>query len=147
MRSSPPTRSVSGDSIKLPRSQKGLAPYAIPTHEETTFNYYEATRRYLGNYGKPVAFYSDKFSVFRVNQKEAVGGVGVTQFARGLGELNIDIICANSAPAKGRVERANLTLQDRFVKELRLNNITGVDAANAFAPTFISDYNLSLIHI
>jgi hypothetical protein len=109
--------------------------------EETTFNYYEATRRYLGNYGKPVAFYSDKFSVFRVNRKEAVGGIGVTQFARGLSELNIDIICANSAPAKGRVERANLTLQDRLIKELRLNNITGIDAANAFAPTFISDYN------
>ena len=44
----------------------------------------------------------------------------MTQFGRALHALNIDIICANSSPAKGRVERANKTLQDRLVKELRL---------------------------
>jgi len=44
----------------------------------------------------------------------------MTQFGRALHALNIDIICANSSPAKGRVERANRTLQDRLVKELRL---------------------------
>lgn len=69
------------------------------------------------------------------------GGDGVTQFGRALSELNIDIICANSAPAKGRVERANLTLQDRLVRELRLRGISTVEAANAFAPEFIANYN------
>jgi hypothetical protein len=108
---------------------------------ESTFNYFEAARGYLGKHGKPVAFYSDKAAVFRSNQPEPQGGDGVTQFGRALSELNIGIICANSAPAKGRVERANLTLQDRLVKELRLRSISTVEAANAFAPEFMADYN------
>ena len=108
---------------------------------ESTFNYFDATRNYLDSHGKPVAFYSDKAAVFRINRPEPRGGDGVTQFGRALDDLNIDIICANSAQAKGRVERANLTLQDRLVKELRLNAVSSVDAANAFAPKFIADYN------
>jgi hypothetical protein len=64
-----------------------------------------------------VAFYSDKHSVFRINKPEAKGGLGMTQFGRALAELNIEILCANSSQAKGRVERANRTLQDRLVKE------------------------------
>ena len=50
-------------------------------------------------------------------------------------------MCANTPAAKGRVERAHLTLQDRLVKELRLQRISTVDAANEFMPTFIEDYN------
>ena len=50
----------------------------------------------------------------------------MTQFGRALHALNIDIICANSSPAKGRVERANKTLQDRLVKELRLAGVSGI---------------------
>ena len=96
---------------------------------ESTFSYFEATRGYLDSHGKPVTFYSDKYSVFRVNQPEPRGGDGVTQFGRALNELNIDIICANSPAAKGRVERANLTLQDRLVKELRLQGISSIAAA------------------
>ena len=75
---------------------------------------------YLEAWGKPVAFYSDKHGVFRVNHTGALGGDGMTQFGRALHALNIDIICANSSQAKGRVERANGTLQDRLVKEMRL---------------------------
>ena len=63
------------------------------------------------------------------------------QFGRALSELNIDIICANSSQAKGRVERANKTLQDRLVKELRLKGISSQEAANAFMPEFIEAYN------
>lgn len=55
--------------------------------------------------------------------------------------LKIDSICANTPAAKGRVERANLTLQDRLVKELRLAGICDMDAANRFAPGFIEDFN------
>ena len=80
---------------------------------ELTFDYFLAARTYLQRYGKPVAFYSDKHATFRVNKTGAVGGDGMTQFGRALHELNIDIICANTSQAKGRVERANLTLQDR----------------------------------
>jgi transposase len=108
---------------------------------ETTFDYFLSTRRYLQRYGKPVAFYSDKASIFRVNCKNAQGGDGYTQFGRAMSDLNIDIICANSAPAKGRVERANKTLQDRLVKELRLRGISSIDEANEFLPSFMGSHN------
>jgi hypothetical protein len=108
---------------------------------ESTFDYFEATRAYLERYGKPIAFYSDKHAVFRVNKKDATGGDGMTQFGRALHALNIDIICANSSQAKGRVERANGTLQDRLVKEMRLRGIDTVTAGNAFLPDFMTDYN------
>lgn len=65
-------------------------------------------------------FYSDKHTVFRVASQGAKSGHGMTQFGRALNELNIEILCANASQAKGRVERANRTLQDRLVKELRL---------------------------
>src|SRR5260370_7078584 len=67
---------------------------------ESAFDYFRTTRAYLEAHGKPVAFYSDKHGIFRVNRKEAVGGDGVTQFGRALLALNIDIICANSPQAK-----------------------------------------------
>ena len=65
----------------------------------------------------------------------------MTQFGRALHELNIDIICANAPQAKGRVERANGTLQDRLVKEMRLAGISTIEAGNAFLPAFMADYN------
>jgi hypothetical protein len=108
---------------------------------ESTFAYFEATHQYLKRYGKPLAFYSDKASVFRTNKPAAAAGKGHTQFGRALYELNIDGLCANTPAAKGRVERAHQTLQDRLVKELRLQQISTMDAANEFMPTFIDDYN------
>lgn len=111
------------------------------TYSESTFSYFEATRRYIELHGKPQAFYSDQYSVFRVARKQACTAAGYTQFGRALYELNIQSICANSSQAKGRVERANLTLQDRLVKELRLQGISTMENANAFVPAFIADYN------
>src|SRR5882762_279832 len=108
---------------------------------ESTFDYFEAPRAYLDRYGKPIAFYSDKHAVFRVNKKDAAGGDGMTQFGRALHALNIDIICANSSPAKGRVERAHKTLQDRLVKELRLAGAATLAEGNALLAGFITDYN------
>lgn len=111
------------------------------TFSESTFSYFEATRAYLEQHGKPLAFYSDKATVFSVNHKNAPNGAGYTQFARAMFELNIDLICANSSQAKGRVERMNLSLQDRLVKELRLLGISTMAEANTYAPAFIADYN------
>jgi transposase len=111
------------------------------TATESTFSYFEALAKHLGAHGKPVAFYSDKASVFYVKDRSATAGKGVTQFGRALYELNIDAFCANSSQAKGRVERVNLTLQDRLVKELRLRGISTREAANAYAPSFIADFN------
>ncbi len=99
-----------------------------------------ATREYLDQHGKPVAFYSDKHSIFRVNQ-EHLKKVGLTQFRRILDELGIELICANSSQAKGRVERANKTLQDRLIKEMRLQGINTIEEANAWLPYFIEDFN------
>jgi len=123
---------------------------------ESAFSYFGAVRAYLGAHGKharklarePVAFYSDKHGVFQVN-RPGTKGDEVTQFGRALCELNverrrspdIDIICANSPQAKGRVERAFGTLQDQLVKELRLAGITGVEAGNAWLPGFVAGYN------
>jgi hypothetical protein len=107
---------------------------------ESTFDYFASTESYLRRHGKPVAFYSDQTSIFRITGSARNTG-GLTQFSRALSELNIDIVCANTPQAKGRVERAHLTLQDRLVKELRLREISTWEAANAHAPEFIEDYN------
>jgi hypothetical protein len=111
------------------------------TPTESTFAYFDAAREYITNYGKPLAFYSDKASIFRVSKTAAAKGPGHTQFARALYELNIDGICANTPAAKGRVERAHKTLQDRLVKELRLESISSIEDANTFMPRFVEAYN------
>lgn len=109
---------------------------------ESFFGYCEASRHYFERCGKPVAFYSDKHGIFRVNSEQTIGlGSGMTQFGRAMQELDIQIICANSPQAKGRVERANQTLQDRLVKELRLRGISDLEAGNAYLPEFREDYN------
>jgi transposase len=108
---------------------------------ETTFNYFAAVRAYIHQHGKPLALYSDKFGVFRVNIPNALSGTGLTQFGRAMKELSIELICAHSPQAKGRVERANQTLQDRLTKELRLRAICSMEEANQFVPEFITHYN------
>ncbi|WP_010188210.1 hypothetical protein [Sphingomonas sp. PAMC 26605] len=95
---------------------------------------------YIARHGKPVAFYSDKHSVFRNNVASARVD-GMTHFGRALDSLNIEVSCANSAPAKGRVERVHETLQDRLVKEMRLVGISTVEATKAFFPAFIEQHN------
>ena len=64
---------------------------------ESTRSYFEALEGYLTTHGCPVAFYSDKHTVFRVSKADAVAGQGMTQFGRALAELNIEILCANSS--------------------------------------------------
>jgi len=108
---------------------------------ESFFSYAEATRGYIERHGKPVAFYSDKHGIFRVNQPSVGLGENLTQFGRAMQELDIVIICANTPQAKGRVERVNLTLQDRLVKEMRLLGISGMKEGNAYLPEFMEDFN------
>jgi hypothetical protein len=108
---------------------------------ETTKGYFEATEQYIKRYGRPLDFYSDKHGIFRVNIPEALTGTGETQFGRAMRELEIGLICAHSPQAKGRVERANKTLQDRLVKEMRLEGISSMEAGNAYLQGFIEDYN------
>lgn len=108
--------------------------------QETTRGYFELVRQHVLEHGVPLAFYSDKYGVFRINVP-SVKEREETQFARAMRHLDIELICANSPQAKGRVERANGTLQKRLVRELRLRNISTIDAANAYLPEFISWYN------
>lgn len=106
---------------------------------ETTEAYFALAKQYISEHGRPLAFYVDKLSVFtttRPSEKD-----DLTQFARAMKDLEIELICANSPQAKGRVERINRTLQDRLVKELRLQNVSTIDEANAMLPAFIERYN------
>lgn len=109
---------------------------------ETTIAYMITARAYLIKYGRPIAFYSDKHSIFRVNKPGCLKKELITQFARACKELDIETICANSPQAKGRVERNNQTQQDRLVKELRLRGINTMDAANEFLESaYWDNYN------
>ena len=108
---------------------------------ESFFSYCRAAEGYFTRCGKPSAFYSDKHGIFRVNQPATGSTDALTQFGRAMQELNVQIICANTPQAKGRVERANQTLQDRLPKELRLRGISDWEAGNAFLPEFIDDFN------
>jgi len=108
--------------------------------QETTEGYFQLTRQAALEHGLPLAFYSDRHSIFRFNNDAEIAN-GPTQFGRAMAELGIELICANSPQAKGRVERANGTLQQRLVKELRYRNISTIAEGNAFLPHFIALYN------
>lgn len=108
---------------------------------ETTEAYMAALGDYLRQRGRPAALYSDRHSIFRLTQAECANGRTLTQFGRALAALDIEAIQARTPQAKGRVERANQTLQDRLVKEMRLAGIADIDAANRFLPGFVHDYN------
>ena len=108
---------------------------------ESFFSYCQAAAGYFTRHGKPGAFYSDKLGVFRVNLLTQGKTEPLTQFGRAMQELDIQIICANSPQAKGRVERANQTLQNRLPKELRLQKIHTPAEGNAYLPEFLEDFN------
>jgi transposase len=107
---------------------------------ETTDGYFMAMLGYIKQHGLPIALYSDKHGIFRVNAPETTHE-GETQFKRAMDSLGVELIYANSPQAKGRVERANKTLQDRLIKELRLAGINDIETANKFLPDFIKKHN------
>jgi len=107
---------------------------------ETTDGYFRLLDAHLLKFGRFCAAYTDKHSIFRYSGSSTDQDV-VTQLQRALDELDIELICANSPQAKGRVERANRTLQDRLIKAMRLAAISTIDAGNAFLPHFIDDHN------
>ncbi len=105
---------------------------------ETLDAYFTTLEGHLKKYGRPRAIYSDKCSVFSSNHGNLHKP---TQMQRALKELDVELILANSPQAKGRVERANRTLQDRLLKELKLRGITSLEEANKFTEEFIKTYN------
>ena len=98
---------------------------------EPTFNFW---REYITGNGKPYAIYVDRFSTYSMNHKIAKENTDtLIQFQRAMEKgLNIEIIHAKSPEAKGRVEKLFKTLQDRLIKELRLNDISTIEKANDF---------------
>ena len=107
---------------------------------ETTAGYFKLMSKYISQYGLPLATYSDRHGIFRINLPNASEDTE-TQFGRAARELGIEVICARSPEAKGRVERANKTLQDRLIKEMRLLGISTIEAANAYLPTYMAAHN------
>ena len=107
---------------------------------EPTFNFW---RGYLERFGKPNSIYVDKFSTYSMNHQLAKENPDtLTQFERAMKELNVGIIHAHSPQAKGRVEKLFGTLQDRLIKELRLNNISTIKEANEFLEkVFLPKFN------
>lgn len=110
---------------------------------EGVFPVFAFWRQYLVKNGKPRSIYLDKFSTYNLNHQLArENSDTLTQFERAAENLHIELIKANSPQAKGRVERLFRTLQDRLVKELRLENISSVAEANIFLEEkFIPEFN------
>jgi len=124
----------------------GKLKYLQFTEEETTNDYFRAMDTYITNFGKPLALYVDRHSVFKTTRfASGTGGADdslkETQFTRAMRELSIEVICANSPQAKGRVEKVNDTLQDRLVKEMRLKGISNIQEGNKYLPEFIKVFN------
>jgi hypothetical protein len=114
---------------------------------ENTFHLLSATKTYLLTHGRPIAFYVDKDSIYKINRQATIeeqlrDDQPISQFTRAMQELGINMIFANSPQAKGRVERSFNTHQDRLVKELRLAGISDIKNANAFLQnTYIPKHN------
>ena len=95
----------------------------------------ETLREYVEENGAPHSIYTDRYSVYYAEEKR-------TDFQKAMDKLSIRCIYANSPQAKGRVERGNRTLQDRLVKEMRLERISSIEEANKFLrDSFIEQYN------
>src|SRR3989338_7499966 len=116
---------------------------AVFDHHEGIFPTFGFWKAYLMENGKPTSIYLDKFSTYKINHQAAEDNKElITQFGRACRDLGIKLISAHSPEGKGRVERMFETLQDRLVKELRLENISDIATANAFLQEkYISAFN------
>jgi transposase len=126
----------------------GTVPYALFREQEDTEGYFCLLKGIIQRRGIPLALYSDRYFVFCYSKSASeAGGPSVidrskpTQFGRAMQELGITQVFARSPQAKGRVERANGTFQDRLVAELRLANAGTIDEANSILEGFLPRFN------
>ncbi len=109
---------------------------------ESTFAYMRMIKDYIQKFGRPLACYTDRHSIFKVNVAQCTDRTQQdTQMGRALRELGIDLIWALSAQAKGRVERANKTLQARLIREMTLLGLSTIEDANIYLEEFIAEHN------
>jgi transposase len=114
---------------------------------EGTTPAFDVFKRYAKRYGLPCSVYLDRHTTYKSNKKltveeELAGVEGQSQFERAMKELGVEVIHANSPQGKGRVERLFNTLQDRLVKELRVQGINTEAEANKFLPSYWHRFNL-----
>lgn len=117
---------------------------AIFSEQESIWAAVEVLRQWVTKYGIPKALYTDWKNVYvqaATVKQQLRGEVPVTQFGRMCQKLGIKIIAANSAQAKGRVERSHGTHQDRLIKKMRLRRIGGMEAGNRFLPGYLAEHN------
>jgi len=122
----------------------GTVPYALFREQEDTLGYFELLKAIINRCGIPLGVYTDRDSIFRVERSPSNGNkdaVPITQFGRALRELGITHVVAHSPEAKGRVERANGTFQDRLVAELRLSGASTMAEANSVLRDFLPRFN------
>ena len=123
----------------------GTVPAALFQEQEDTRGYFQLLQGIIHRRGVPLAVYTDRHAVFRQTRSSAAtqsaGSREPTQFGRALRELGITPVFAHSPEAKGRVERANATFQDRLVTELRLAGAATLAQANAVLAEFLPRFN------
>jgi len=119
----------------------GTVPSALFREREDTSGYFELLKVIIKRYGIPLGVYTDRHSIFHVERGPNKGNIPLTQFGRALCELGITHVRAKSPEAKGRVERANGTFQDRLVSELRLSGASNITEANLVLWDFLPRFN------
>ena len=119
----------------------GTVPHALFSWQEDTRSYFLLMEELVRRRGIPLAIYSDRHGVFKFAGDVSGKQVWPTHFARAMEELGIRQIFARSPQAKGRVERAAGTFQDRLVTELRLAGVSTIDQANLVLKEFLLRFN------
>ena len=113
---------------------------ALFCRQEDSHNYFLLMQNLLRRRGIPLTLYTDRHAVFKYTPGSGSTGTS-TQFGRAMAELGIQMIFALSPQAKGRVERAAGTFQDRLITELRLAGATTIEQAKAVLKQFLPRYN------
>jgi|TARA_Y100000294_G_C8545495_1_gene332944 hypothetical protein len=124
----------------------GTVPYGVLREREDTQGYFELLEGIINRHGIPLGVYTDRHAVFqspgqRLEKESGALSVTPTQWGRALRELGMTQVFAHSPEAKGRVERANGTFQDRLVSELRLANASTLEEANDVLSDFLPRFN------
>ena len=125
----------------------GTVPYALFREQEDTEGYFRLMKGIIERRGIPLGLYSDRYFVFCYSKLDETGESSLvdsgkpTQFGRAMRQLGVTQVFARSPEAKGRIERANGTFQDRLVSELRLAGASTLDQANSILQEFLPRFN------